>query len=159
MIDLHRILVPTDFSDCAGNALKYGAAFADRFDADLILLHVVQDITLFIPEAVTLAPSVAPPLEEYVNRAQTALRDLVKESGTGHLRITTLVREGAACEEILHQAREKNVDLIIVGTHGRTGLAHLLMGSEAEKVVRQAPCPVLTVHFPEHEFVKDDEEG
>ena len=78
---------------------------------------------------------------------------VVREQGLGHLKVHPEVLEGAPFAEIVRYAREKDVDLIVMGTHGHTGLAHVLVGSVTEKVVRKAPCPVLTVRHPEHEFV------
>jgi nucleotide-binding universal stress UspA family protein len=153
MIDLHRILVPTDFSKSSANALTYGAAFASRFGAELHLLHVVQDLALFIPEAVMVSPPMMPPVEQFVSAARTALDRAVSELAVPDVRIVPEVAEGTPFEEIIRFAREKDIDLIVMGTHGHTGLAHLFLGSVAEKVVRRAPCPVLTVRHPEHEFV------
>jgi nucleotide-binding universal stress UspA family protein len=152
MIDLRRILVPTDFSKSSRNALTYGAAFATRFGAELYLLHVVQDLALFIPEAV-MVPPVVPPVEQFVSAARQALERALGELPLPDVRVTPEVVEGAPFEEIIRFARERDIDLIVMGTHGHTGLAHILMGSVAEKVVRRAPCPVLTVRHPEHEFV------
>jgi nucleotide-binding universal stress UspA family protein len=152
MIDLRRILVPTDFSKSSRNALTYGAAFAARFGAEVYLLHVVQDLALFIPEAV-MVPPVVPPVEQFVSAARLALERALGELSLPDVRVTPEVVEGAPFEEIVRYARERDIDLIVMGTHGHTGLAHILMGSVAEKVVRRAPCPVLTVRHPEHEFV------
>jgi nucleotide-binding universal stress UspA family protein len=153
MIDLHRILVPTDFSKSSQNALTYGVAFAARFGAELHLLHVVQDLALFIPEAIMLAPPMVPPVEQFVSAARAALDRAVQELAAPDVRIIPEVGEGTPFEEIVRFARAKDIDLIVMGTHGHTGLAHLFLGSVAEKVVRRAPCPVLTVRHPEHEFV------
>jgi nucleotide-binding universal stress UspA family protein len=153
MIDLHRILVPTDFSKSSSNALLYGAEFARRFGAELYLLHVVQDLALFIPEAVMLAPPLMPPVEQFVSAARAALDRAVQELAMSDVTILPEVAEGTPFEEIIRCARAKDIDLIVMGTHGHTGLAHLFLGSVAEKVVRRAPCPVLTVRHPEHEFV------
>jgi nucleotide-binding universal stress UspA family protein len=153
MIDLRRILVPTDFSKSSANALTYGAAFATRFGAELHLLHVVQDLALFIPEAVMVAPPMVPPVEQFISAARIALDRAVKDLGVMEVRIIPEVAEGAPFEEIVRFAREQNIDLIVMGTHGHTGLAHLFLGSVADKVVRRAPCPVLTVRHSEHEFV------
>ncbi|HEY7308620.1 MAG TPA: universal stress protein [Gemmataceae bacterium] len=153
MIDLHRILVPTDFSKSSSNALVYGAEFARRFGAEVHLLHVVQDLALFIPEAVMLAPPMMPPIEQFVSAARAALERAVRDLNMTDVRIVPEVAEGTPFEEIVRFARDKEIDLIVMGTHGHTGLAHLFLGSVAEKVVRRAPCPVLTVRHPEHEFV------
>jgi nucleotide-binding universal stress UspA family protein len=153
MIDLHRILLPTDFSKHSQNALLYAAAFAEKFAAELYLLHVVQDLTLFIPEAVSVAPPYAPATTELAAAAQGALERLVQENNLQQFQVFCQVREGPPFYEIIQFAREKEIDLIIMGTHGHSGLAHVLLGSVTEKVVRKAPCPVLTVRHPEHEFV------
>jgi nucleotide-binding universal stress UspA family protein len=153
MIDLRRILVPTDFSKHSRNALAYGAAFAEKFGAELHLLHVVQDLAVFIPDAVTGVPPTTPPVEQLTAAAQEALAQMVREQPLPGVTPLTDVREGTPFYEIIRFAREKDIDLIVMGTHGRSGLAHVLLGSVTEKVVRKAPCPVLTVRDPEHEFV------
>ncbi len=153
MIDLHRILVPTDFSQHSHNALNYAAAFAEKFGAELYLLHVVQDLALFIPEAVSVVPPAMPPIEQMTAAVREALERVVRENDLGRLTVHCEVREGTPFYEIVQFAKEANIDLVIMGTHGRSGLAHVLLGSVTERVVRKAPCPVLTVRDPEHEFV------
>jgi len=153
MIDLQRILVPTDFSKSSSNALTYAGAFAEKFGAELYLIHVVQDLSLFIPEAVLVGPVPAPPAEQFLAAARTALERAIQGLSFPGVTIHSEVLEGSAFDAIIRFAREKDIDLIVMGTHGHTGLAHLLLGSVAEKVVRLAPCPVLTVRHPEHEFV------
>jgi nucleotide-binding universal stress UspA family protein len=153
MIDLRRILVPTDFSKSSANALTYAAAFAEKFGAEIILLHVVQDLALFIPEAVLVAPPPAPPVEQFTAAARAALERVIGDLRPPGLNVRPEVVEGTPYEEIIRVARERAVDLIVIGSHGRTGLAHLLLGGVTDKVVRRAPCPVLTVRPHEHEFV------
>jgi nucleotide-binding universal stress UspA family protein len=153
MIDLRRILVPTDFSKSSANALTYAVAFAEKFGAEILLLHVVQDLALFIPEAVLVAPPPAPPVEQFAAAARTALERVIGELQQPGLTIRPEVVEGTPYEEIVRFARERDVDLIVIGTHGHTGLAHILLGGVTDKVVRRAPCPVLTVRPHEHEFV------
>ena len=153
MIDLHRILVPTDFSKHSHNALTYAAAFAEKFGAELYLLHVVQDLALFIPEAVSVAPPVTPPIEQMTAAVKEALQRAVREEKLDRFTVHCEVREGTPFYEIIQFAKESDIDLIIMGTHGHSGLVHVLLGSVTEKVVRKAPCPVLTVRDPEHEFV------
>jgi nucleotide-binding universal stress UspA family protein len=153
MIDLRRILVPTDFSKHSENALKYAVAFAEKFGAELHLLHVVQDLALFVPDAVGGTPPVVPPVDQLTAAVREALQRLIRDNGLERLRVCPEVREGTPFYEIIRCAREKDVDLIVMGTHGRSGLAHVLLGSVSEKVVRKAPCPVLTVRHPEHEFI------
>jgi nucleotide-binding universal stress UspA family protein len=153
MIDLHRILVPTDFSKHSANALTYAVAFAEKFGAELHLLHVVQDLALFIPDAVTAMPPVALPVDQITLAAREALDRVIHEQQLERFSVYPEVREGTPFAEIVRFAREKDIDLIVMGTHGHTGLAHMLVGSVTERVVRKAPCPVLTVRHPEHEFV------
>jgi nucleotide-binding universal stress UspA family protein len=151
MIDLKRILVPTDFSKHSQTALVYGVAFAQKFGAKLHLLHIVQDLALFFPDTVT----VVPPTDQLTAAVETALQRVLHENHLESMGVLTAVRSGSPYHEITQYARDEDIDLIILGTHGRGGLMHLLMGSVAEKVVRKAPCPVLTVRDPEHEFVHD----
>src|SRR3954452_12882694 len=151
MIDLKRILVPTDFSKHSQTALVYGVAFAQKFGAQLHLLHIVQDLALFFPDTVT----VVPPTDQLTEAVEAALQRVLRENHLEAMGVQTAVRSGSPFHEIAQYARDEDVDLIIMGTHGRGGLMHLLMGSVAEKVVRKAPCPVLTVRDPEHEFVHD----
>jgi nucleotide-binding universal stress UspA family protein len=153
MIDLHRILVPTDFSEHSENALTYAVAFADKFGSELYLLHVAQDLAVFVPDMVTVSPPPSPAVEQITAAARQALDRVVREHHLERFTLHTEVREGTPFYEIVRFAKEADVDLIIMGTHGRAGLAHVLLGSVAEKVVRKAPCPVLTVRHPEHEFV------
>jgi nucleotide-binding universal stress UspA family protein len=153
MIDLRRILVPTDFSKHSHNALQYAVAFADKFGAELHLLHVVQDLALFVPDTVAGTPPVVPPVEQLTAAVREGLQRLIRENNLERLRVCPEVREGTPFYEIVRFAKEKDIDLIVMGTHGRSGLAHVLLGSVTEKVVRKAPCPVLTVRDPEHEFI------
>lgn len=154
MIDLRRILVPTDFTQPSHNALRYGAALAEKFGAELYLLHVVQDLALFIPDNVTGVPPVTPTPEQITAAArQTLERSVEAATLPTSVALRLEVREGSPFDEIIRFARENSIDLIVLGTHGHTGLIHALLGSVGEKVVRKAPCPVLTVHDPEHEFV------
>lgn len=154
MIDLRRILVPTDFSTYAQHALVYAAAFAEKFGAELYLLHVFQDLAVYQPDEVTVGPPVVPSVEQLTASARSALEQIVVEKQLQRFNIRTEVREGTAVDEIVDFAEENTIDLIVMGRHGRGWLAHVLLGSVAEKVVRKAPCPVLMVRLKEHEFVK-----
>lgn len=153
MIDLHRILVPTDFSKFSRNALTYATAFADKFGAELYLLHVVQNLAMMVPDTVNVVPPIIPSAEELTRAVRDALDRTVSEGQLERFTVHKEVREGTPFYEIIQVAKEKDVDLIVMGTHGHSGLAHVLLGSVTEKVVRKAPCPVLTVRHPEHEFV------
>jgi nucleotide-binding universal stress UspA family protein len=153
MIDLHRILVPTDFSEYSKTAVTYAAAFADKFGAELHLIHVVQNLALIIPDILPVEPSLVPSLEQMTEAVHTAFDRMIAENKLQAYAIHRAVREGTPFYEIIQYAREAKIDLIIMGTHGHSGLAHVLLGSVTEKVVRKSPCPVLTVRHPEHEFV------
>lgn len=145
MIAIRRILAPTDLSDNSLPAVRYAAELADKFAAELVLLHVVQDAVLVLPDAVMPTPVAGPDLNEMVASARTSLANVVTEQNLSRFHPTCEVRIGAPAAEIDAAAKELKADLICVSTHGRTGLAHLLLGSVAEKIVRYAPCPVLVV--------------
>ncbi|WP_437223748.1 universal stress protein [Planctomicrobium sp. SH661] len=153
MIQLKKILVPTDFSDFSHCALRYGCELAQRFSAQLHLLNVVEDLYPLIPD-----PGMTfPPPETYVVEMQTAARKAIlglpPAEMCGELSIIREVVAGVPFLEIVRYAREQSIDMIVIGTHGRSGLAHVLMGSVAEKIVRKSPCPVLTVRPEGHGFV------
>lgn len=153
MIKLQRVLVPTDFSECSQLAVTYGCELAQRFGAELHLLHVVQDAFPLVPEAGMLTVSHVEYMAQLIESSKQELDRLpIPQTFQGRVSART-VEVGAPFVEIIRYAREQVIDLIVIGTHGRTGLVHMLMGSVAEKVVRKAPCPVLTVRPDEHEFV------
>jgi nucleotide-binding universal stress UspA family protein len=153
MITLRRLLVPIDFSPHSEQALRYAVALADKFGAELFLLHVFQDLTIYQTEVVSGAPPIMPPVEQLTASARGEMARLVRDKQLHRFATHTEIVEGGPVEEIVDYAQEKNIDLIVMGTHGRGWLAHALLGSVAEKVVRKAPCPVLTVRVKEHEFV------
>lgn len=149
-IQIRKILCPLDFSENSEHALLYAKAFARAHDADLLLLHVVE-----LPVSY-LAAEIAIPVDALQRQKDACVKNLnaITEMVRQELpRATCLIEEGNPYPCIVQVARTQGVDLIVMGTHGRTGLAHALLGSVTEKVVRAAPCPVLTVKHPEHEFV------
>jgi len=150
MIELKSILLPTDFSETALAATRYGIEFARRFQASLHLLHVIEDPVVYLPmfESYPL-----PSRGDFENYAQTALDNWIVDEDVSDIDIRRNWVHGSPFVEIMRYAREQENDLIIVGTHGRGFTAHLLMGSVAEKVVRKAPCPVLTVRPEGHQFI------
>jgi nucleotide-binding universal stress UspA family protein len=157
MITLNRIIVATDFGEAAEAALNYGRALARVFGASLTVLHVVEDLltaSFGIEGYVGSYPDFQRSLEESARKQLDAL--LTDEDRTDLGAIAVLRTSGSPALTIVNYARDVNADLIIMGTHGRGAMAHLLMGSVAERVVRTAPCPVLTVKHPEHEFVLPD---
>jgi nucleotide-binding universal stress UspA family protein len=152
MINLKRILVATDFSEASQAAVRYGRALADAFGASLDVLHVMEDPFIYAPTSEGYMP---PPnfFDEMETEAQERLEQALPPSDRQRLNTRLLTKKGSPFVEIVRFAKKENVDLIVMGTHGRGPIAHMLMGSVAEKVVRKAPCPVLTVRHPEHEFV------
>jgi nucleotide-binding universal stress UspA family protein len=157
MLTLKNVLVATDFGDCSDAALMYGRALADKFGGRLHVLHVVETV---IPGGLEGGGYVAgfPDLQAELERAGSdRLEALVSSDDRRTLQATTTLRTlDAPAHAIVEYAKDEHIDLIVIGTHGRRGLSHLLMGSVAEKVVRTAPCPVLTVRHPEHEFIVPD---
>jgi universal stress protein A len=152
MTPFHKILVPTDFSPHSGEALRVACALSKAFSAPLTLLAVYQPAIMpLVPEG-ALFPRPEDVAED-VGRINARLREFVQEATTGGaVEAGSTLRQGAPFAEIIAEARNSSFDLIVMGTHGRTGLSHALLGSVAEKVVRKAPCAVLTVRLPAQRF-------
>ena len=156
MISIKNILVATDFGEAADAALTYGRTLAGAFGATLHVLHVVDTASFntVVADAYAGAPDL---LEQAEEAARIQLDERVRDSdGSGPPMKKALRRAHIPAPAITQYATDERIDLIVMGTHGRRGVAHLLMGSVAERVVRTASCPVLTVHHPEHEFVIPD---
>ena len=145
MIALKKILFATDFSDCARGAQDYAVSFADQFHAELHVLHVLPDAALMMPDAGAALSLPANYVLDLKNEAQRSLDKLFPDGASAGHTVVRAVRMGNPFVEIVKYAEEAGIDLIVVGTHGRGAMMHLLMGSIAEKVVRKATCPVLTV--------------
>jgi nucleotide-binding universal stress UspA family protein len=145
MITIRRILVPTDFSDCALPAVRYAAELANKFGSELILLHVVPDAVLALPDAVMPTPTPLADLNALTDAGKQGLANLIAAEKLQERRPRSEVRIGSPAQEITAAATDLHADLVCIGTHGRGGLARVLLGSVAEHVLRQAPCPVLTV--------------
>jgi len=151
-ISIHRILFPTDFSESAKPAQQYAMALADRFGAELHLIHVVAPL---VPYPDVSSPWVMPESEvKYqVDAADQRLRREINSKWQEEHAVKFMTISGFAVDEILKYATDQKIDLIVVGTHGHTGLSRMLIGSVAEKLVRTASCPVLTVHPKGHQFL------
>ncbi|HEY2154786.1 MAG TPA: universal stress protein [Isosphaeraceae bacterium] len=152
MLEFRSILAPTDFSEHASKALRYAAALAERFGATLHLLHVLPEVVPMAPDLVAGAPDLviatALPPEYYRDTEAESLEALgrVLDPSWGAVAsVERAVRLGDPVEEIIDYAAEQRIDLIVIATHGRTGLGHVLLGSVAEQIVRHSPCPVLTI--------------
>lgn len=152
MAEIKKILYATDFSDLSACALDYAAYLARTCSAELHCLHVVDDsYQYWLSLEVTTVPA-GPSVEDLVAAAEKHLAEFLAERAPPDLPIVKTVIHGRPFVEIIRHARNQKIDLIVMGTHGRTGLSHVLMGSVAEKVVRKSPCPVLTVRHPKQEF-------
>ena len=148
-IKLQNICVAVDFSDTSAAALDYAKALADAFGARLHLLHVLVN---WVPDGdFPVSPQFYIGLEESARKQLNSL--LSTDEQIKYQAKLALISGLSEFVEIVRYARDNNIDLLVLGTHGRGAIAHMLMGSVAEKVVRKAPCPVLTVRHPEHEFV------
>jgi universal stress protein A len=151
-LDLKKILVPVDFSDASDKALAYAVAFARQFHAKILLLHVVH-VSYMAGE---YGPIDVPVLEDQlIEAAKQKIQELAKDKVPAELLEGTAVCAGPAVHEIAELAKERNTDLIILSTHGYTGLKRVMLGSVTENVVRHAPCPVLVVREREHEFIHE----
>jgi len=159
-LTLQRILWPTDFSALSLRAVRYARALGARFGAQLHVIHVVppqlsSDVSLLIPAEVPVAA--AEP--ELISAAQAALEKLVAEHLAGCAGVVTKVLFGNPWPSICGYAKDNAIDLIIITTHGRTGLGHVLIGSTAERIVQHAPCPVLTIRRTARDFVHPPEQA
>ena len=155
MIRIKNVLVATDFSEPSEAALNYGRELARSFDATLHVLHVADSVYMQFGDAYS---GVVPELQAEVEKAARVQLDaLLDDEDRTILRAKPVLIAGIAkAAAIVDYAAQNGIDLIVMGTHGRGAIGHLLMGSVAERVVRTAGCPVLTVHHPEHEFVLPD---
>ena len=152
MIELKRILLPTDFSESSQTAVRYAKAFAETFHASLHVLHVVEDPFLYYPASEISVP----PLDYRRQMEQSAreqLNQIMTDARRAGIDAQLALRVGSPFVEIIRYAKTESIDLILMGSLGLGPIGHMLMGSVAENVVRKAPCPVLTVRHPEHEFV------
>ena len=157
MIALKKILVPTDFGEAADRALNYAKELARTFGASIDVLHVVEDASARI-YAGEIFIAVPPTLQKEIEdaaRAELEKRTIDNDADPLPTR-GVVVTSNAPAMTIVNYAKETGTDLIVMGTHGRGAMAHLFMGSVAERVVRLAGCPVLVVRHPEHEFVIPD---
>jgi nucleotide-binding universal stress UspA family protein len=147
VIKLKKVLVPTDFSESARHAFNYGVSFAREFKAELVLLHVVENLTVGYASDLFPVP-MAEVFQEISGYAKAELAKLAEEARQKGVAVAELVAQGKPSAEIIRHAAENSVDMIVLGTHGKGMLDQALFGSTTERVVRRAPCPVLTVRMP-----------
>jgi nucleotide-binding universal stress UspA family protein len=158
---LTRILAPTDFSKYSGFAMEWAAYLAQCMKADLLLLHVLTEEEANIVEEVIGEGAVVQiprgvrqnVVEERKKRLTEQYEMVVSREIKAALKVESMTRIGVPFLEIVRAAKEREVDLIVLGTHGRTGLSHALIGSVAEKVVHHAHCPVLSIKHPQYQFI------
>ena len=148
MLPFQKILYPTDFSDPSYEALKAANELALHFSAELCVLHVVTPVSRAPADP---SGSDLLILQEMEKAARESLEEIVKRRIPKELLVRQIVVLGAAAEEIIQISEKEKVDLIVIATHGQTGWRHFVFGSVAEKVVRLAPCPVLTIRAPHEE--------
>ncbi|MFQ5964827.1 MAG: universal stress protein [Candidatus Scalinduaceae bacterium] len=154
MIRLQKILCSVDFSESSLEALKYATHLALNEGATLYLIHIVDSRIydyggpIYEPETSTIAPVID-------QTSMDRLKDKLLEEVAKELqdKVETIISFGVPFVEIIKAAKDNDIDLIVMGTHGRSGIAHIMLGSVSEKVVRKAPCPVLTVRQSGHKFV------
>jgi nucleotide-binding universal stress UspA family protein len=149
---LERILVPTDFSESSKKALLYALTFARQFGAEITLVHVVESPYVAGDFGVVDQDDLR---AEILARGQTMMTSFVNELSLDSTVGRRLIRQGTAYHEVTELAKEMNIDLIIMATHGHAGLARVLLGNTTERVTRHAPCPVLVVRQREHDFIKE----
>lgn len=155
MLALRNILVATDFSEPSSVAMAYGRDLARNYNARLHVIHVVEDVMLRYSSEVGVAlPALK---EDLVKAARKELESRLTDEDREQLKAVPVLDTGANISaSICDYAKTNAIDLIITGTHGRGAVQHFLMGSVAERVVRTAPCPVLTVHARERDFIVPD---
>ncbi len=151
MINIKNILCPIDYSIYSEMALKYAIEFAEKYQAKLYLMHVLDIRVYDMNDPELYDVNVID--EETIGKLRERLLKSVNEDTKGRISVEAIVIQGVPFAEIIKASKEYKIDLIVLGTHGRTGLSHAIMGSVAEKVVRKAPCPVLTIRHPEHDFI------
>jgi nucleotide-binding universal stress UspA family protein len=151
MIKIKRVLVPIDFSEFSDRALNYAKEICEKFDAELHLLHVLE-VIVSTPQF-TMGLAIPAREEESEKLVLEKMAELPGENWAADRAVVRHTAHGAPFVQIVKYAKENDIDILIIGTHGRTGLSHVFMGSVAENVVRQSPCPVLVVRNEGHQFV------
>jgi nucleotide-binding universal stress UspA family protein len=145
MLPIKRILHPTDFSELSRSAFEFACALARDYNAALIVLHVYPQTSVFAPDGIAVPIPVEEPYEMRVQLGRIVPTD-------PRVPVEHHLAEGNPVDQILHYAKTEHADLIVMGTHGATGITRLLMGSVAEGITRKATCPVLTVRGPFHAY-------
>jgi nucleotide-binding universal stress UspA family protein len=151
MLKFQRVIVPIDLSPCSDQALHYAVELAEKFHSQLILVYVIPELSTLVADAVMPVPTAGPDLDQTLASARETVEELIREKNLERFSTTYELRFGSPASEIVTVATEQQADLIVICTHGRTGISHFFLGSVAESVIRSAHCPVLTVHVKDHE--------
>ena len=155
-IEIKKVLVPIDFSDYSKSALKYAADFAQKLRAEMILIYVVEPV--IYPPDFSMGQIAIPSINtEWDMKAKEELDKLADTEIPDAITVKTVIKTGKPFIEVIETASEEDVDIIIIASHGHSGMEHILFGSTAEKVVRKAPCPVLTLREPKKGFLFKEE--
>lgn len=145
--NIKKVLVPVDFSDYSKSSLRYAVSFAKHFNAEIYLIYVVEPV--IYPPDFSMGQIAIPSIDvELDKRAFEELNNLAKREISQDVKSHVIIKSGKPFVEIIETAAAEDIDLIIIATHGHSGIEHVLFGSTAEKVVRKAPCPVLTLREP-----------
>lgn len=141
MTEFGKILFPTDFSESAENASRYAMSLAKKYGSKVYVIHVIEPFTYTTEFGIDFSAQ----LKEMEASARRLLDDIVASIKRNNLDVESVLITGEPFVEIIKYARKEQVDLIVMATHGRSGIEHMLLGSVAEKVVRKSPCPVMTI--------------
>lgn len=147
MIEFKKILVPVDFSNYSKNAINFSVQFAIKNNAQILLLYVIEPI--IYPADLSIGQIALPSVNLDLDQtAKSELEKLAQSEIGDSVQTTCIIKYGKPFLEIIETARDEDADLIIISSHGRSGVEHILFGSTADKVVRKSPCPVLTIREP-----------
>lgn len=152
MRNFKRILFPTDFSSAAAHALSVAISLALEHEGILFLVHVIEEEQFSSPYSFGSRPVKVEHGYGIEDRAREELSKLISPQVKRQIHVEEILLKGKPFVEIIRAAREKNIDLIVIPTHGHAGIKHSHLGSDAERVIRKAPCPVLVIRHPEFEF-------
>jgi universal stress protein A len=154
MIAMKKIIVPIDFSEYSKKSLRYAVEFATSFQSEILLIYVIEPVTY--PADFSFGQIALPMAETEVRqRAEAQLEKLIETAIERRVSARAFVRAGKPSAEIVRLAGDESADLIIIATHGHTGVEHVLFGSTAERVIRKAPCPVLSIREKERDFISE----
>jgi len=145
-----KIVCPIDFSEFTDEIVKYAVNITKKFNAELHLIHIIPNLNYFTPYESFLTPENLVAIEKNIEKEVE--KDFEKVTKDIDMPLKKIVKTGVTFVEIIDYIKEEDIDLVVMGTHGRSGIEHILIGSVAEKVVRKSPCPVLTIRPRDKKF-------